>query len=535
MIPTLFPSDATVFTSQGLGGLPDAISCIVEEERNGAFELSMEYPITGENAQYIQLRSIIVAAPNPSDIPQPFRVYEILANMSGTITVNAAHLSYDMSGIPVQPFSAASMADALQKIVSNAVVDCPFTLTTDKTVASPMEQTTPASMRSLCGGVAGSLLDRYGGEWKWNGYTASLLLHRGSDNGVVIKYGKNLTDLEQEKSCAEVYTGVYPYWVSQDGLTVVQLPERIITAATNDAYILDTEAGQAITTEDDVDLWLSEAPVDSQRIMMLDLSQSEEEAQEGEVQAPTVAELRQQAQDYINKHDIFEPKVALKVSFEQLADTEEYADIALLEAVNLCDTVHVEFADLGISSTAKIVKTTYNVLLERYDSVEIGSARTNIADTIATMQGDIDTATSDAYSSLNAVGGNITGDLTVGGTTSANGRFEHAGADVALTYPGVWRNALRLGWDIIQYADNGMTVDCWNCYAGCVVNIYGSATSAADSTFTLAAYSTVDINGLILSAAGATCGRYSLSGDTLTVTMTTTSTSASGQFIIVGG
>lgn len=492
MTPILFSPTTTTFESGGIGSLVDAISCEVEEERNGAFELALEYPMEGERFHDIKLRSIILAKPNPTDAPQPFRVYEITANMDGTATVHAAHISYDMSGIPVQPFTAPTMAAALTAIKNNAVVPCPFTLLTDKTVNSPMDHAVPSSMRSLLGGTAGSLLDLYGGEWKYDTYTATLLLHRGTNNGVVIKYGKNLTDLEQEKNCSESWTGVYPYWVSQDGLTLVQLPERIIRAVTNDGSILQTQSGSNITTNADVDIIVEDAPVDGDRILMLDLSQSEEDAQDqGEESAPTIAELRERAQAYIARNDIFSPKVSLKVSFAQLADTEEYADIALLEQVNLCDTVTVVFPALGVSSQAKVVKTTYDVLLDRYESVEIGNSRTNIADTIATMQTDIATAENSAYSSVNAAGGSVSGDFSVGGKLLSSGRFESDGS-VNIKNPFVWLAELGALYYTAWYetlmdgaSDSGLVLSCTTCNLGTVYTIRGNVNTTNELTSTM--------------------------------------------------
>lgn len=520
MRPILFTPTTTTFESGGLGSLVDAISCEVEEERNGAFELSMEYPMEGEHFHDIKLRSIILAKPNPTDAPQPFRVYEITANMDGTATVHAAHLSYDMSGIPVQPFTANTMAAALTAIKDNAVVPCPFTLLTDKTVASPMKHTVPSSMRSLLGGTEGSLLDLYGGEWKYDVYNATLMLHRGEDNGVVIKYGKNLTDLEQEKNCSESWTGVYPYWVSQDGEKIVQLPERIIRAVTNDGSILQTQSGNDIQTNADVDIIVEDAPVDTDRILMLNLTQENEEGEEE--QAPTVAELRSKAQAYIARNDIFSPKVSLKVSFEQLADTEEYSDIALLEQVNLCDTVTVVFPALGVSSQAKVVKTTYDVLLDRYESVEIGSSRTNIADTIASMQTDITSAEDSAYSSINAAGGTITGDLTVGGTTQLDGTFKTNSRRVSIKHPDVWLAALGLYQSSnVEELENGLSVETDYTSFGYVVSVFGTPTTASASS-AVQMIVTTEMTALLLDSSGVTKGRFTVGTDgSLTITATT--------------
>jgi len=346
MTPILYTATETAFASNGLGMLTDAISCTVTEERNGAYELSMRYPVTGIHFEDIALRSLILAKPNPIDDPQPYRVYAITKPMAGIVTISAEHITYDMSGMPVSPFTAGSLGGALAGLTSNAATSHSFTFWTDKVSDGEFTVSQPSSMRSCLGGQAGSILDVYGGEWQFDRFTARLWFERGMDRGVTIRYGKNLIDLEQEENCAAVYTGIYPYYV---GDSVIQLPEKILYAA---------------------------GTYDFTRILPLDMSGDFDEA-------PTVAQLREAAQAYLERNNIGVPKVSLKLSFVQLEQTEEYAHLALLERVSLCDTVSVEFAAMGVSATAKCVKTVYNALLDRYDSVELGEARTNIADVIA--------------------------------------------------------------------------------------------------------------------------------------------------------
>ena len=52
--------------------------------------------------------------------------------------------------------------------------------------------------------------------------------------------------------------------------------------------------------------------------------------------------------------------------------SEEYRDVALLEEVHLCDTVNVVFEKLNVNATAQCIKTVYNVLTGKYDSVDLG-------------------------------------------------------------------------------------------------------------------------------------------------------------------
>lgn len=354
MIPILFPSTATEWTTQGLGSLSDALGCTVTEERNGVFELEMQYPISGVHFEEIKNRCIILAIPSPYRSPQPFRIYRITKPLNGICTVYAQHISYDLSGVPLNPFTASSAQEAMAGLQSNAEGENPFTFWTDKSTTANFSVDVPSSTRSVLGGQTGSILDVYGGEYEWDKYTVKLHGQRGQDNGVVIRYGKNLTDIEQDRNSSNVATGIYPYWKGSDDTLVTCEPKVVPAPGTYDFT----------------------------RVVPVDFSQDFEEQ-------PTPQQLQERAEQYVQANNIGVPTVSLSVSFVQLEQTEEYKDLALLEKCDLCDTVTVQFERLGVDSKAEIVKIVTDVLLERYESVEIGSIRANIAGTIANQQQEI--------------------------------------------------------------------------------------------------------------------------------------------------
>lgn len=348
MKPILYTSAETAFKTNGLGALADAVSCFVENEVNGAYELEMRYPVDGRRFADIRERSLILAKPNPYSDPQPFRVYRITAPMRGTVTVYARHLAYDLMGIPLSPFKALTAQKAMQGLSQNAAVDCPFTFSTDKDTVADMTVSVPKSIWSQLGGSDGSVLDAYGGEYEFDRFHVRLLKRLGEDRGVTIRYGKNLTSLEQDKNCANVYTGAYPYWAGPDG-DLVTLPERILYA---------------------------EGAFDHVRIMPLDLSETFEEK-------PTEDQLRTRAYTYMRSNNIGVPDISWTIGFVQLEQTEEYRGKAILEEVHLGDTVTVIFPKMRVNASARAVKIRYNVLLDRYESVTLGKVKANIADTIA--------------------------------------------------------------------------------------------------------------------------------------------------------
>ena len=338
----LFEKTATIWTSQGLGEI-GATRCLVTEERNGMYECEMDVPITDKHYADIALGCLVLVKPNPYELAQPFRIYQISRPMNGLVTINAAHISYDLSKIADQPFTASSVTETMVRLANNAVGSCPFTFQTDKSVTGTFTVSTPRSIRSLLAGSQGSVLDVYGtGEWKFDGYTCYLYLNRGQDRGVVIRYGKNLTDLKQEENNAAVYSKLYPYWTDSEG-HLVTLPEKTLDINT---------AGNGT--------------------LVYDMSNSFE-AQ------PTEQQLRTAAQSYIDRNSLGTPIVNLNLSFVQISEL-------IKDAIYLCDTVSVEFPALNVSAQAKVIKTVYDALLDRYDSIEVGTVKQTFAQTIATLQ-----------------------------------------------------------------------------------------------------------------------------------------------------
>ena len=234
MIPILYPANEQNFENNGIGRLSDAVSCAVSEERNGPFELEMEYPVDGEHYSDIALSCLILADPAPDRDAQLFRIYKITKPLNGIVTVYAEHISYQLSHIPVSPFAASGVAASLTGLKSNAAEECPFEFWTDKTTQAKFEVTEPASIRSRLGGNDGSILDVYGGEYEFDNYLVRLWAARGADRGVTLRYGKNITDLTQEEHISNAITGIYPYWKSEDVL--VTLPEKVIRAENAFSY-----------------------------------------------------------------------------------------------------------------------------------------------------------------------------------------------------------------------------------------------------------------------------------------------------------
>lgn len=348
----LYSENETTFTSNGLGALNDAISAIVTEERNGTYELVLTYPISGRHFADIGYSCIIKCATVPGGEYQLFRIYGISKERNGIVTINAEHISYQLSYIPVDGFTATSVTEALYKMGTEAMAPCPFTFWTDKETVARYSQNVPENIRARLGGTSGSILDVYGGEYEWDNYTVKLHNHRGANRNVTLRYGKNITDISQEENISNVYTSIVGYYKNEETETVVK------------TSVIDSE-------------YASSYPF--KRVKIVDFSSDYEET-------PTVQQLTAKATSYMNNNNFGVPHVNIRVSFVALWQTEEYKDVAPLERVYLCDTVSVNFEKLGIITSAKVVKTQYNVLLDKYDSIDLGEARTNLSSRLAEQE-----------------------------------------------------------------------------------------------------------------------------------------------------
>lgn len=338
MFPILYSSvtEGTVPSNNGLGILSDAIDCQIVEERNGIYELTCKYPASGIHASELTERRILKAKPNFTDDPQLFRIYKIGKVLGGAFTVYARHISYDLSGKVIKSGTASSCTGAMALLEAQAGA---YTLTTDKTVSASFKITEPSSVRSWFAGKEGSILDVFGtGEYKYDNYEVSFLAHRGTDRGVKILYGKNLLSLSQNRDSSNMITAVIAFWKdSQSGSVVI---------------------GNSISTG---------VSLDVPNVKTLDCSDAFDTA-------PTTAQLDAKATAYIGANNVATPTNSITLNFLQIG--------TLKDRVDLCDTVHIEYEDFGITATAKCIKTTWDVIKEKYTSIEIGEPKTNITDTI---------------------------------------------------------------------------------------------------------------------------------------------------------
>jgi len=421
MIPCLYASTETKFDNNGIGKLADAQSCVVTEKRNGSFELEMVCPADGIHAESLEEGNIILAKPSDTGRTQPFRIYKIATPIDGKLVVKARHISYQLNFITVSPFATTGCTGALAGLENHAASDCPFAVWTDISSNAAFRLSTPSSFRNCLGGIDGSVLDTFDGEYEWDRYEVKLHRCRGADHGVHITYGKNLTDFRMEKNIENVITGVHPYWQNSETGEVTELPEKVVL--------------------------MEQRSVPYQKFSVLDCTA-------GFQDKPTAEMLRSYAQEYLKNTSLTEPQVDIDIDFIQLWNTPDYADVVEAEQVSLCDTVHVFISKLGIEVSSKVTETEYDVLLERYKSITLSNSLVSSRNSsLTTALSSIRNTANEAYNTAlrveNSMGEQI------------------GGISVSMVYDGTllaglfglhYQNVTEVNGDTVRYAFNAGTL-----------------------------------------------------------------------------
>ena len=347
----LYDTKELEFKTLGIGILRDAITVSVTEELNGLFELTMEYPIDGYLFNELKFTRIICCKSNPYSKPQPFRIYSISTPINRTVTINAAHISYDLSGFIVDPFSATNLDETIAGLKNNVYGDCPFEYVHTVNESGNINVSEPKSVRSVLGEHVSKA---YQPDFTFDGLTVIMEDKRGSETGVNVVYGKNLIDINQEENNTNVYTGVYPYWIDDED-NIAVLTERVIKTPGTWNYT---------------------------KIYPLDLSNEFKNM-------PTQEEMKAFTETYIEVYSLGIPEISLSVSVLQLNGTN-YEREMLTGKINLGDTITVQFPDAKVNAKARCIKTVYDPLQNRYETLELGDAVRTLADSIISSSQDID-------------------------------------------------------------------------------------------------------------------------------------------------
>ena len=349
MIPILYEKTETDFVSNGIARLRDAVSCIVSEERNGVYECSLEYPMDGANYELIQIGRIIGVTHDETGDIQPFDIVSFEKPIDGVVTFHCTHISYRQSYITTRGTNINSLAAAFNRIATSTVPSGnPFTYWTDKTSTGYLScmDGTPRTVRQVLGGIEGSILDIYGGEYEFDKWSVKLWSNRGQLRDFSIRYGVNMLDYNEECDSSGCYSACLPYW--SDGTSVV---------------VGSYQSSGGIT------------PSGRVQVVPLDVSDKFENK-------PTSAQVNTMAVQVMQQSNPTIPSQNIEVSFVRLQDMGEFADFQNLMQCKLCDTINVIFPDFNSSGQFKIVQTEWNVLTGKYESMQLGDLSVTLSEAL---------------------------------------------------------------------------------------------------------------------------------------------------------
>lgn len=359
MIPILYESTETEFSNNGLGRLRDCLRCEVTEERNGVYEVEFDYPINGQNIDNIIPGRIILVEHDETGDTQPFDIYAYSKPINGVITFRARHISYRLTEMTVSGTAISSLSAAFTAFAGSSPA-CPFTFTTNITTSNYIAafDGTPRTIRQILGGVEGSILDSYGGEYVWDGFTVRLLSARGSQKDYTIRYGENLIDFNEDLDYSGTYSAVIPYWTQE--ATVVK------GSMVSSGY--DGIGGRTVCVP-------------------LDLTDKFENQ-------PTAAQLQTAAASYLASNTPYDPGRNITINFVKVTDSYTEETLSRLQTFGLCDSIRVILPKYGINAWYKIVRVVWDVLVERYIEMELGNLSTSLSEALGITQDKSDLSAS---------------------------------------------------------------------------------------------------------------------------------------------
>ncbi|MGP6355147.1 phage tail spike protein [Streptococcus dysgalactiae] len=378
MIPVLYEAKETRFRTFGLGEIADAYEVKVTRERNGNYSLYIKYPLDGVFASVFKEEMKIKSDAGRRTKWQTFEINRVLRNSKDHIEIFARHISMRTQDIALKPFvngSSIGAESALEVWKENLVGDDKFDVKSDILTLGSFnwEIDKIGNARGALGGVVGSILDVYGGEYEFDNRTIILHKQMGRKAPTVLEYGRNIVSVEEERLLDGNYTSIYPFvrYTPQpkpqeeaSGKPHVseheQPEEQLVTLP---EFILD---GQYL------DLYAQ------RRIQMVDLS-SHFNDDKGKKE-PTVEEIRKLAQKYLKDNNVGAPKVSIEVDYIDLSQTLDYQDFRVMEEVELCDIVPLYYPKFGITTESeKVVEIVYDVYTDSNHTIKLGTIGQSIS------------------------------------------------------------------------------------------------------------------------------------------------------------
>ncbi|PGK10536.1 endopeptidase [Bacillus cereus] len=367
---TLYKPNETDFTHNGIGILDNNIyEAEVEEILNGVYTLRFKYPLFAPHGLEID-GQYLIKAPTP-DGDQLFRV----ANphpTNGEVQVFCYHIFYDLVDNFLEDTNIVGKSGmgALDQVKGALQYPTKFDFYSDiENIANArLVRKNPVEFL-LDNGQDNSFLNRWGGELLRDNFNVRMLARRGRDRGVVIQHKKDLLGYEADIDWQSPITKIMP-----QGANELLLPEKYVTSPLVNKYV-----NPKIRKIDfpEVKAKIGDAANDDDALPLPD----------------ALNKLRALSIAMFNNQHVDQPLATYKIKFQELSQTEEYKDLAVLQRVYMGDTVTVQHLDEGIDVKAKVVSYKYDPLNEEYTDITIGNYKesfTDVSNKVDRIQDNLD-------------------------------------------------------------------------------------------------------------------------------------------------
>lgn len=352
------------YQSNGYGFIKYCKKCEVTEELNGEYTLSMIVHPYDKLANEIKINRFIKAKPNSRDKPQLFEITRHTVKANGEIEISGQHikcLGLQNSTFSIKNFSGTyngTPQEIADYIFENLYFDNNFTFFSDisKTIDFKMSDIASKKLGDIFGGSDYSFISEFGGEFYYDNFTIKFLNKRGVDSNYKLMFGKNLSDYNQTISNDTCYTHIVAYAKVDkndgDG-TVIVCGEPCLTNQ-NQSY---PKVKFIDKTEDLKNRFGSKWAVN-----------------------PTTGYNMSGTQNLLSYYarEHFKNEYKSRVSEEINVTVTHNLELEEMKNLSLGDTIKICYGEDKQSLSARIIKTVYDSLAEKYISIEVGSPKVNL-------------------------------------------------------------------------------------------------------------------------------------------------------------
>lgn len=308
--------------------------CRIHKQDNGEYYADIE--CSPDYSGYIQNGRIVVC-PTPTGA-QAFRFLNPELNKT-KIKVKAKHVYYDSENYLIQDSYVVdkNCNQALEHLNAATDNESPFTTVSDVASINSFR-----CIRKSLNEAVSTVLERWGGHLVRDNFNIAVRSSIGADNGVTIRYGKNLKEIQKTEDWSNVVTKLLP--VGKDGLLL-------------DELYLYSETQYAL-------------PYTKTVSFNQEIEKGEEETDEA-YQYRLKEDLRQQGTAYLAANCV--PKINYTVK----AHLDDITDVG--------DTISVIDEGLGISITTNVIAFEYDAILEKFTQVEFGNSKEKLSNLMSSV------------------------------------------------------------------------------------------------------------------------------------------------------